>query len=61
MHHATVDGNTTLGADNEIHPCLYWWKNHDLKYQGGIHRLRLVTIMYFVNMQRFIVPPLKIY
>ena len=23
MHHATVDGNTTLGSDNEIHPYAY--------------------------------------
>ena len=42
MHHATVDGNTTLGNDNEIHPYAYiGGKTHDLKYKGGIHRLRI--------------------
>ena len=42
MHHATVDGNTTLGNDNEIHPYAYiGGKTHDLKYKGGIHRLEI--------------------
>ena len=42
MHHATVDGNTTLGSDNEIHPYAYiGGKTHDLKYQDGIHRLKI--------------------
>ena len=42
MHHATVDGNTTLGIDNEIHPYAYiGGKTHDLKYKGGIHRLKI--------------------
>ena len=42
MHHATVDGNTTLGNDNEIHPYAYiGGKTHDLKYKGGIHRLKI--------------------
>lgn len=42
MHHATVDGKTTLGKDNEIHPYAYiGGKTHDLKYKGGIHRLNI--------------------
>lgn len=42
MHHATVDGNTILGKDNEIHPYAYiGGKTHDLKYKGGIHRLKI--------------------
>ena len=35
-HHATVDGYTTLGTDNEIHPYSFIGaKTHDLKYKGG--------------------------
>ncbi len=42
MHHATVDGMTTLGMDNEVHPYAYvGGKTHDLKYRGGIHRLEV--------------------
>ena len=42
MHHATVDGDTTLGNDNEIHPYAYiGGKTHDLKYKDGIHRLKI--------------------
>ena len=36
MHHATIDGNTDLGQENEIHPYAYiGGKTHDLKYQSG--------------------------
>lgn len=42
MHHATVDGATTMGANNEVHPYAYvGGKTHDLKYQGGIHGLSI--------------------
>lgn len=42
MHHATVDGMTTMGEDNEVHPYAYvGGKTHDLKYQGGVHRLEI--------------------
>lgn len=42
MHHATVDGATTMGTDNEVHPYAYvGGKTHDLKYQGGIQRLEI--------------------
>jgi UDP-N-acetylglucosamine acyltransferase len=42
MHHATVDGATQLGAHNEVHPYAYvGGKTHDLKYAGGIQRLRI--------------------
>lgn len=42
MHHATVDGATTMGADNEVHPYAYvGGKTHDMKYKGGIHRLEI--------------------
>ena len=42
MHHATVDGLTCMGQDNEVHPYAYvGGKTHDLKYQGGIHGLRI--------------------
>ena len=42
MHHATVDGATELGEDNEIHPYAYvGGKTHDLKYRGGIQRLKI--------------------
>jgi UDP-N-acetylglucosamine acyltransferase len=41
-HHATIDGATTLGADNEIHPYAYVGaKTHDLKYKGGSPGLRI--------------------
>ena len=41
-HHATVDGATTLGEDNEIHPYAYVGaKTHDLKYKGGCPGLRI--------------------
>lgn len=42
MHHATVDGATVLGEDNEVHPYAYiGGKTHDLKYRGGVQRLRI--------------------
>lgn len=42
LHHATVDGMTTLGMDNEVHPYAYvGGKTHDLKYRSGIHRLEV--------------------
>lgn len=42
MHHATVDGKTTLGKDNEIHPYAYiGGKTQDLKYKGGVQALRI--------------------
>lgn len=42
MHHATVDGATFLGEDNEVHPYAYvGGKTHDMKYRGGIQRLQI--------------------
>jgi UDP-N-acetylglucosamine acyltransferase len=42
MHHATVDGVTTIGNDNEVHPYAYvGGKTHDLKFQGGSPGLRI--------------------
>ncbi|MBP80064.1 MAG: acyl-[acyl-carrier-protein]--UDP-N-acetylglucosamine O-acyltransferase [Deltaproteobacteria bacterium] len=42
MHHATVDGATTIGNDNEVHPYAYvGGKTHDLKFQGGSPGLRV--------------------
>jgi UDP-N-acetylglucosamine acyltransferase len=42
MHHATVDGGTTMGADNEVHPYAYiGGKTHDKKFKGGIQRLEI--------------------
>jgi len=42
MHHATVDGRTELGENNEIHPYSYiGGKTHDLKYRDGIHSLKI--------------------
>ena len=42
MHHATVDGATTMGAGNEVHPYAYvGGKTHDLKYKGGVQRLQI--------------------
>ena len=42
MHHATVDGATTMGADNEVHPYAYvGGKTHDMKFQGGIQQLMI--------------------
>lgn len=35
-HHATVDGNTIVGKDNQIYPYAFiGGKTHDLKYKGG--------------------------
>lgn len=35
-HHATVEGNTLMGADNQVFPYAYIGaKTHDLKYKGG--------------------------
>ena len=42
MHHATVDGRTELGENNEIHPYSFiGGKSHDLKYRDGIHCLKI--------------------
>ncbi len=42
MHHATVDGATAMGEDNEVHPYAYvGGKTHDLKYKGGIPGLKV--------------------
>lgn len=42
MHHATVDGATVLGEDNEVHPYAYiGGQTHDLKYRGGVQRLQI--------------------
>ncbi|MFT5836630.1 MAG: UDP-N-acetylglucosamine acyltransferase [Candidatus Azotimanducaceae bacterium] len=42
MHHATVDGATTMGNDNEVHPYAYvGGKTHDLKYKGGRPGLKI--------------------
>ncbi|PXA05276.1 acyl-[acyl-carrier-protein]--UDP-N-acetylglucosamine O-acyltransferase [Coraliomargarita sinensis] len=42
MHHATVDGGTTMGEDNEVHPYAYvGGKTHDLKYKGGVQGLKI--------------------
>ncbi|MGC6456394.1 MAG: acyl-ACP--UDP-N-acetylglucosamine O-acyltransferase [Coraliomargaritaceae bacterium] len=42
MHHATVDGATCMGQDNEVHPYAYiGGKTHDKKYTGGIQRLEI--------------------
>ncbi|MEN8661903.1 MAG: acyl-ACP--UDP-N-acetylglucosamine O-acyltransferase [Lentimonas sp.] len=42
MHHATVDGATSMGEDNEVHPYAYvGGKTHDLKYRGGVHGLEI--------------------
>ncbi len=41
-HHATVDGATTMGEHNEVHPYAYVGaKTHDLKYQGGLPGLTI--------------------
>ena len=35
-HHATVEGNTTMGSGNEIYPYAFIGaRTHDLKYAGG--------------------------
>ena len=42
MHHATVDGATRMGEDNEVHPYAYvGGKTHDMKYEGGVHGLTI--------------------
>jgi acyl-[acyl-carrier-protein]--UDP-N-acetylglucosamine O-acyltransferase len=42
MHHATVDGATEMGEDNEVHPYAYvGGKTHDKKFKGGIQRLKI--------------------
>lgn len=42
MHHATVDGRTDLGKENELHPYAYiGGKTHDLKYTGGVQNLKI--------------------
>ena len=42
MHHATVDGATTMGEANEVHPYAYvGGKTHDLKFKGGVQRLQI--------------------
>lgn len=41
-HHATVDGNTVMGRDNQIYPYAFiGGKTHDLKYKGGNPGLRI--------------------
>jgi len=40
MHHATVDGNSSLGKNNVIHPYAYiGGKTQDLKFKGGDPKL----------------------
>lgn len=35
-HHATVDGNTSMGKNNQVYPYAFiGGKTHDLKYKGG--------------------------
>jgi UDP-N-acetylglucosamine acyltransferase len=42
MHHATVDGATQMGRDNEVHPYAYvGGKTHDKKFSGGVQRLEI--------------------
>ncbi len=42
MHHATVDGATSMGAQNEVHPYAYiGGKSHDKKYRGGVQRIEI--------------------
>jgi len=42
MHHATVDGATTMGGGNEVHPYAYvGGKTHDLKFKGGFPSLTI--------------------
>jgi len=42
MHHATVDGATSMGENNEVHPYSYvGGKTHDLKYTGGVQGLTI--------------------
>lgn len=42
MHHATVDGATTMGENNEVHPYAYvGGKTHDMKYAGGVQGLKI--------------------
>lgn len=42
MHHATIDGATTIGTGNEIHPYAYiGGKTHDLKYTSGCPGLKI--------------------
>ena len=39
-HHATVEGNVTLGQSNEVYPyALIGGLTHDLKFTGGEHKL----------------------
>ena len=41
-HHATVEGNTELGSNNEVFPyAIIGGKTHDLKHQGGTPRLKV--------------------
>lgn len=41
-HHATVEGLTTMGEDNEVFPYAYiGGKTHDLKFSGGEPGLRI--------------------
>ncbi|MFO8026482.1 MAG: acyl-ACP--UDP-N-acetylglucosamine O-acyltransferase [Opitutales bacterium] len=44
MHHATVEGATTMAANNEVHPYAFvGGKTHDMKYQGGVQGLMIGT------------------
>jgi len=41
-HHATVDGHTEMGSDNQVFPYSYiGGKTHDLKFVGGTPRLKI--------------------
>ena len=41
-HHATVDGNTVMGKNNQIFPYAFiGGKTHDLKFKGGTPGLRI--------------------
>jgi UDP-N-acetylglucosamine acyltransferase len=42
MHHATVDGDSSMGTGNIIHPYAYiGGMTQDMKYAGGLSRLRI--------------------
>jgi len=48
MHHATVDGGTSMGENNEVHPYAYvGGKTHDLKYKGGVQGLEIGSCNVF--------------
>lgn len=48
MHHATVDGATAMGENNEVHPYAYvGGKTHDLKFKGGFPGLKIGSANVF--------------